>query len=47
MSDTEAGHRDMALGPDVRALEGVVARRPHSLFSEDMAALQTCHKSAP
>jgi FlaA1/EpsC-like NDP-sugar epimerase len=35
----------MALGPDLRALEAVVARRQHSLFSEDMAASRPAIKA--
>jgi FlaA1/EpsC-like NDP-sugar epimerase len=35
----------MALGPDVRALEAVVARRQHCLFSEDMAASRPAIKA--
>jgi nucleoside-diphosphate-sugar epimerase len=45
MSDLEAGHRDMALGPDMRALEAVVTHRQHSLFSEDMAASRPAIKA--
>jgi hypothetical protein len=35
----------MAIGPDVRALEAVVVRRPHSFFSEEMVAARPAIKA--